>query len=100
MLYPLSYTLCMSRVTYECAVFAGQPREYPVVGTRDGYVQVLHADVEGGRPVDDVPLVSRHLGAARLAAIVRPETVAFEEVAQGYVVVSVVLHLDHTRGGK
>ena len=79
-------------------MFAGQPREDPVVGARDGYVQVLHADVEGGRPVDDMTLVSRHLGAARLAAIVRPETVAFEEVAQGDVVVSVVLHLDHTRG--
>ena len=84
--------------TYEGAVFAGQPGEDAVVGARNGDVQLLDADVEGGRPVHDVALVLGHLGAARLAAVVGSETVALEEVPQRDVVTSVVQHLDYTAG--
>ena len=79
-------------------MFACEPCEYPIVGARDRYVQMLHTDVEGSGPMDNVSLVFGHFKAARLAAVVWPETVALEEVTQGDVVVSVVLHLYHTAG--
>ena len=77
-------------------MFACQPGEDAVVRARDGAFQLLYTDVEGGRPVDNVPLVLGHLRAARLTAIVRPETVALEKVSEGDVVTTVVQHLDYT----
>ena len=77
-------------------MLAGQPGEDAVVGAGDGGVQLLHADVQCRRAVDDVSVVLGHLGAAGLAAVVRAETVALEEVPKRDVIAAVVEHLDDT----
>ena len=77
-------------------MLAGQPGEDAVVGAWDGGVQLLHADVQCRRAVDDVSVVLGHLGAAGLAAVVRAETVVLEEVPKRDVIAAVVEHLDDT----
>ena len=79
-------------------MFAGQPSEDAIIGLRDGDVQLLDTDVQCCLAMDYVPLVLGHLRATGLAPIVWSEAVAFQEVPQRYVVVSVVQHLDYTAG--
>ena len=55
------------------AVLAGEPGEDAVAGARNGAVQLLHADVEHGVPVGNVPLVLGHLNGTCLAEVGRPE---------------------------